>query len=39
MKRRIIRLAVVLASAGGLLGILEQAAQARIFGNHCEPLR
>lgn len=38
MKRRMIRIAVLLASAGGLLGLLETAAQARVAGNHCEPL-
>jgi hypothetical protein len=39
MKRRIQRLAAVLAGATGLLGLLQTAAQARITANHCEPLR
>ena len=39
MKRRLIRLAVVAAGAGGLIGLLQSAAEARILLNHAEPLR
>jgi hypothetical protein len=39
MKRRIQRLAAVLAGATGIVGLLQTAAHARITANHCEPLR
>lgn len=39
MKRRIMRLSVVLATATGLVGFISAAAQARITANHSEPLR
>jgi NAD dependent epimerase/dehydratase family enzyme len=39
IRRRIIRVSVVLVGAGGLLGLLESVAQARIGANHCRPRR
>jgi hypothetical protein len=39
MKRRIMRLSVVIATATGLVGLISTAAQARITANHNEPLR
>jgi hypothetical protein len=39
MKRRIMRLFVVMATATGLVGLISTAAHARITANHSEPLR
>ena len=39
MKQRLIRMAVVVAGAGGLVGLLETAAHAALVGNHTEPVR
>jgi hypothetical protein len=39
IRRRIMRVTVVLVGAGGLLGLLESVAQARIGSNHCGPRR
>jgi hypothetical protein len=39
MKRRIHQVAVVLASATGILALFETSAHAMISLNHCEPLR
>jgi hypothetical protein len=39
MKRRIMRLSVVMATATELVGLISTAARARITANHSEPLR
>ena len=39
MKRRLLRLAVVAVGTGGLIGLVQAAAEARIASNHSEPLR
>ena len=39
MKRRIMRLSVVMATATGLVGLISTAAHARITANHSEPVR
>ena len=39
MTRRLIRLAVVTTGTGGLVGLLQAVAEARITVNHSEPLR
>ena len=39
MKRRIMRLLVVMATATGLVGLISTAAYARITANHSEPMR
>jgi hypothetical protein len=39
MRRRLFRLAVIVAGTGGLVGLVQAAAEAKVVGNHCEPLR
>jgi hypothetical protein len=39
MKRRLLRWAVIVAGTGGLVGLVQAAAQAGILPNHCEPVR
>jgi hypothetical protein len=39
MKRRLLRWTVIVAGTGGLVGLVQAAAQAVVMPNHCEPVR